>query len=261
MSSSKTSPPQAPPSPWLVAMEWRALWEFGAVLPAWPLLQRAPVGDGHPVIVFPGLSASDASTVPLRRYLGGLGHEVSGWEQGHNFGPRAGVLEDARHRVIQAFRASGGRRVSLIGWSLGGIYARELAKALPDMVRCVITLGTPFAGTPESTNAWRLYELTSGRDIRREVDHYDMPGAPPVPTTSLYSRSDGVVAWQGSIQAPCLINPHTENIEVVASHIGIGLNPSAWWAVADRLAQPEGQWQPFERKGALLGLIFPDPKR
>jgi pimeloyl-ACP methyl ester carboxylesterase len=243
-----------------MALEWRALWEFGAIAPAWPLLRRAPAGDGHSVIVFPGLSASDASTAPLRHYLASLGHEVSGWNQGHNFGPRAGVLEDARHLVMQTYRASGGR-VSLIGWSLGGIYARELAKALPDMVRGVITLGTPFAGAPESTNAWRLYELTSGRDIRREVDHYDMPAAPPVPTTSVYSRSDGVVAWQGSIQAPCPVNPHTENIEVVASHLGIGLNPSAWWAVADRLAQPIGQWKPFARSGRLRGLIFPDPTR
>ncbi len=244
-----------------MALELRAFWEFGAVLPAWPILQRAPIGDGHPVIVFPGLSASDASTAPLRHYLGQLGHDVSGWNQGHNFGPRPGVLEDARHQVVQAFRASGKRRVSLIGWSLGGIYARELAKALPDMVRSVVTLGTPFAGAPESTNAWRLYELTSGRDIRREVDHYDMPAAPPVPTTSLYSRSDGIVAWQGSIQAPCKANPDTENIEVVASHLGIGLNPSAWWALADRLAQPLGQWKPFARKGGLHGLLYPDPQR
>ena len=130
MSSTTEPRPPAAPGPWLIAMELRALWEFGAVLPAWPLLQRAPVGDGHPVIVFPGLSASDASTLPLRGYLGGLGYDISGWNQGHNFGPRAGVLEDARHHVMQTFRSSGGRPVSLIGWSLGGIYARELAKAL-----------------------------------------------------------------------------------------------------------------------------------
>jgi len=261
MSSSAETPAPSAPGPWLIAMELRALWEFGAVLPAWPLLQRAPSGDGHPVIVFPGLSASDTSTLPLRGYLGGLGYDISGWNQGHNFGPRACVLEDARHHVMQTFRANGGRPVSLIGWSLGGIYARELAKTLPDMVRCVITLVTPFSGTPQSTNAWRLYELTRGRDIHAELAQYDMPVAPPVPTTSIFSRSDGVVAWQGSIQAPSSVNPETENIEVLASHLGIGLNPSAWWAVADRLAQPPGEWRPFERKAGMHGFIFPDPKR
>ena len=255
-----TSARHTAPSPWLVAMELRAFWELGAVLPAWPLLRLAPGGDGHSVIVFPGLSASDGSTLPLRSFIGRLGYDVSGWNQGYNFGPRAGVLQAAKQQVIDTCHASG-QTVSLIGWSLGGIYARELAKELPDCVRGVITLGTPFAGTHESTNAWRLYQLTSGHDIDREVAQFDLPGAPPVPTTSIYSRTDGVVAWSASIQAPCRVNPLTENLEVFASHLGLGLNPSTWWAVADRLAQAKGQWQHFQRKGGLLGLIFPDPNR
>lgn len=247
----------AAPSAWLLAMEFRAFWEFGAVLPAWPALRRAPQGDGHPVIVFPGLSASDSSTVPLRRYLETLNYDVSGWQQGFNFGARAGVLDEAVRQVRESFDATG-EKASLIGWSLGGVYARELAKLMPDKVRCVITLGTPFAGSPKSTNAWRIYELISGRQVDRDSTHYDLPGAPPVPTTSFYSRTDGIVAWQASIQAACSKNPHTENVEVIASHIGIGLNPSTWWAVADRLAQPQGNWKPFERKGGLHGLIYPD---
>jgi pimeloyl-ACP methyl ester carboxylesterase len=250
----------APPSHWLLAMEFRAFWEFGAVLPAWPVLQRAPGGDGHGVIVFPGLGANDASTVPLRRYLGSLGYDAAGWNQGFNFGPRAGVLGAARRQLEETFARSG-RKVSLIGWSLGGVYARELAKLLPHMVRSVITLGTPFAGPPRSTNAWRIYEFTSGRAIDQDAQQYDLPAAPPVPTTSVYSRSDGIVAWQGSIQAPSRANPDTENVEVVASHVGLGLNPSAWWVVADRLSQREGEWKPFERKRGLRGLIFPDPQR
>lgn len=252
----------APPHLALLALELRAPWEFGALLPAWPLLQRAPAGDGHDVIIFPGLSASDASTGPLRRYLRSLGYATHGWRQGFNFGPRAGVLELARRQVLETCERTG-NKVSLLGWSLGGIYARELAKELPDHVRCVVTLGTPFAGPPRSTNAWRVYELTSGRAIDREADNYDLPVAPRVPTTSIYSRSDGVVAWQGSIQEPASHNPHTENVEVIASHIGIGLNPSTWWAVADRLSQPVGQWQPFDRKGlfGLKGMLYPDPNR
>ncbi|MEY4882926.1 MAG: hypothetical protein RIS34_780 [Pseudomonadota bacterium] len=249
-----------PPSAWLLAMELRAPWEFGAVLPAWPLLQQAPQGDGHPVIVFPGLSANDLSTLPLRRFLDNKGYAVSGWEQGLNLGPRVGVLDAAQKQLAANFERSG-QKVSLVGWSLGGVYARELAKVMPHAVRTVITLGTPFAGSPKSTNAWRIYELASGHKAEHEANDYDLPTAPPVPTTSVYSRSDGIVAWQASIQAPCLQNPCTENIEILASHLGMGLNPSAWWAIADRLSQPEGQWQRFERKRGLHSRIFPDPQR
>ena len=248
-----------PPNAWLMALEFRAFWEFGALLPSWPLLTRAPRGDGHSAMVFPGLSASDASTLPLRTYLQSLGYKAWGWEQGFNFGPRAGVLEQAKSQLTQTFESTG-RKVSLIGWSLGGVYARELAKELPHMVRCVITLGTPFAGSHRSTNAWRIYELTSGRSIERETSNYDLKTAPPVPTTSIYSRTDGVVAWRASIQKAAEGHAQTENIEVLASHIGLGVNPSAWWAVADRLTQPEGGWKPFERSGkltALKGLVFP----
>jgi pimeloyl-ACP methyl ester carboxylesterase len=249
-----------PPSAWLLAMEFRAFWEASTLVPAWPVLRRAPVGDGHPVIIFPGLSASDSSTMPLRHYLGTLNYSVSGWNQGFNFGARAGVLDTVSRQVVDTFEATL-KPVSLIGWSLGGVYAREIAKMLPHMVRSVITLGTPFSGSPKSTNAWRIYELTSGRKIEGESHKYDLPGAPPVPTTSIFSRSDGIVAWKASIQKASKANPHTENIEVLASHVGIGLNPSAWWAVADRLSQPAGQWTPFERKSGLHGMIYPDPAR
>ena len=245
-----------PPNLALLALEFRAFWEFGAVLPAWSALQRAPkcdaAGDGTQVIVFPGLSAGDISTVPLRKYLNGLGYATQGWGQGLNLGPRLGVLEAAQHQIRQVFEATG-CKVSLVGWSLGGIYAREMAKLLPDMVHCVITLGTPFAGSPKSTNAWRIYELATRRSSDMEHKNYDLPVAPTVPTSSIYSCSDGVVAWQGSIQAPCNINPRTENIEVFASHVGMGLNPSAWWAVADRLAQKQDSWKPFIAP-KLMGL-------
>ena len=250
------------PSPWLLAMEFRAPWEFGALFPAWPLLQRSPRGDGHTVLVFPGLSASDASTLPLRKFIETRGYATDGWNQGFNFGPRAGVLDAIKAQVRNAVQTTG-RPVSLVGWSLGGIYAREIAKELPDHVRGVITLGTPFAGPPQSTNAWRIYELVSSRSIEREREAFDLPVAPSVPTTSIFSRTDGIVAWQGSIQTPSAHNPNTENIEVVASHIGMGMNPSAWWAVADRLAQPQGSWAPFVAP-SLLGmqnLVYPNPER
>ena len=253
-----------PPSLPLLALELRAPWEFAAVLPAWPVLQRAPLGDGHTVIVFPGLTAGDTTTLPLRRYLESRNYNTLGWGQGLNLGPREGVLENAKAQLQQAADASG-NKVSLVGWSLGGIYARELAKEMPDLVRCVITLGTPFAGPHTSTNAWRIYQFASGRSIERETENYNLPEAPPVPTTSIYSRTDGVVAWRGSIQAPADHNPHTEHIEVVASHFGIGLNPCDWWAVADRLGQPHGPgvvWQPFQRPQLRgLHLVYRNPHR
>lgn len=262
----KTAHPQfldiPPPKLLLLALEFRAFWEFGALLPSLPVLGRAPPGDGHPVVVFPGLSAGDISTLPMRRYLDSLGYRTHGWGQGLNLGPRAGVVDAAKAHVVQIYRHSD-RPVSLVGWSLGGIYAREFAKelnlAVPGMVRSVITLGTPFGAAHTSTNAWRLYELASGRNIEDEMQAYDLPIAPPVPTSSIYSRSDGIVAWQGSVQAAGTSAAPSENIEVVASHFGIGLNPSAWWALADRLAQTPSQWQPFDRHSRLLRAIYPDP--
>lgn len=229
----------------LMALEARAPWELGASLAAWPLLRAAPAGDGHPVIVFPGLGAGDFSTVPIRNFLSAQGYETHGWDLGFNLGPREGVLQKSLDRVAE-IRRKAKRKVSLVGWSLGGIYAREFAKALPNDVRTVITLGTPFAGDPHATNAWRLFELASGQKIDDHAEIAHMKTAPPVPTTSIFSRTDGVVAWPLSYQEE---SAKAENIEILASHLGIGLNPAALYAVADRLAQPAGKWKKFDRSG------------
>jgi thioesterase domain-containing protein len=221
------------------------------------------------VVVYPGLSAGDVTTLPLRKYLDSLGYETHGWKQGFNLGPRKGVIAQGKAQLLELL-AQSAQPISLVGWSLGGIYARELAKELHrDLgeksrpIRSIITLATPFAIGPRSTNAWWLYELASGRQARRESEKYQLHHAPSAPTTSIYSRSDGVVAWQGSVQAAQAHNPHTENIEVLASHCGMGLNPGAWWAVADRLAQQPGRWQAFQKPG-LKGLqhwVYPNPAR
>ena len=141
-----------------------------------------------------------------------------------------------------------GGKISLIGWSLGGVYAREMAKEMPDLVRSVITLGTPFTGHPKATNAWRFYNLVSGQQSHDEDLLAEVRKPPPVPTTSIYSKTDGIVAWQ------CSINPtrhaHTENIEVHASHIGMGMNPLAMYAIADRLRQDPAHWKRFDVQGA-----------
>lgn len=242
-----------------LALEGRAPWELWASLVAMPVLKNAPAGDGHPVLVFPGLAAGDVTTLVLRNFLKDRGYIPYAWEQGLNRGPRPGVIETCMARV-QQLRAEHGRSVSLVGWSLGGVYAREIAKMVPDDVRVVITLGTPFAGHPKATNAWRLYEFASGRRIEDDANIVDLKPTPPVPTTSIFSRTDGVVAWQCSVEEE---TERSENIEVHASHIGMGMNPTALYAVADRLAQPEGQWQRFDRSGlgGLKKLLYRDPQR
>ena len=187
-----------PPSRTLLLLEGRALHELGAFMLLRPWLAAAPRGDGHPVLVLPGLLASDFSTQPLRSFLKAQGYAVHGWKQGRNLGLRPGVEEHMLARFEELYERHGGRKLSLVGWSLGGIYARQLAKRLPDKVRSVISLGSPFAGSPKATNAWQVYEFASGQSVDDRDDHIAGPLAepPPVPTTSIFSRSDGICAWQ-----------------------------------------------------------------
>ena len=244
-----------PPSPLLTALEIRASWELGAWLMSMPLLKSAPKGDGHPVLVFPGLAASDFSTIPLRQFLKGIGYTPYPWNFGRNLGPRPGVLRGCAEHVKE-LREKHGQNVSLIGWSLGGLYAREVAKIAPEVTRCVITLGTPFTGHPKANHAWRFFEFASGLKVGDPKLHEPLRHSPPVPTTSIYSRSDGVVSWKCSLETE---SPITENIEVIASHLGMGVNPATLFAIADRLSQPEGQWKKFERYG-IRKLFYPEPR-
>lgn len=250
---------QKPPSKLLFALELRALPELGSFIAAAPLLTAmTPRGDGHSVLVLPGLATSDRSTVALRTFLKSKGYDAHGWDLGRNYGPLPGIERGMVDKVDALFDKTG-RKVSLVGWSLGGIYARQLAKLMPEKIRAVVTLGSPFNGDPRATNAWRLYEFTSGHKVDDRERH--MGGAisesPLVPTTAIFSRTDGICAWQS-----CMENelPHTESIEVEGSHCGLGHHPAAVFAIADRLAQAEGTWKPFQRSG-LRAMFFPDPKR
>jgi pimeloyl-ACP methyl ester carboxylesterase len=247
-----------PPSRTLMFLEGRALPELGAFLGALPLLGLAPHGDGHPVLVLPGLVASDVSTRPLRTFLKSRGYAVSGWRQGRNLGLRPGV-QHAMVDLVHELNDAHGRKVSLVGWSLGGLYARQLAKMMPKQVRQVITLGSPFASNPKATNAWRVYEMASGRRADEEDARFGgtLAGAPPVPTTAIFSRTDGICAWQGCREQASAM---AESIEVESSHCGMGHHPAAVYAVAERLAQKEGEWAPFDRSG-WRSLVYPDPNR
>lgn len=252
-----TSPdPAAPPSRMLLNLELRAAFEFQAFVTAYSFLRQAPRGDGHPVMVLPGLSASDHSTAPLRTYLREQGYAVHGWKQGQNKGPRPGVEQALDDRLAELHDRYGAA-VSLIGISLGGIFAREMARRAPQKVRQVITLGSPIANPPRASNVWPLYERLSAREIGTWHQGRDITEPPKVPCTAIFTRTDGIVAWQGCRERK---DNWTDNIEVDGSHSGLGHNPLAVFAIADRLALPKDEWAPFDRGGVRRSL-YPDPNR
>ncbi len=234
-----------PPSPLLLLFEGRAALELGSLPLWWPVLKRQPRGDGHPVLVLPGFLASSRSTAPLRWYLQNRGYSPHRWRLGRNYGYDRGLHEKMADRVADLARRHG-RKVSLVGWSLGGVYARELAKEAPDLVRQVITLGSPFRGGARSSRVRKLYELVTGEDPAAIEDEFiqRLETPPSVPTTSIYTQSDSIVSWPASLER--LDHDRIENIGVFAAHFGLGVNPAVWIAIADRLAQPEDAWQPFE---------------
>ena len=249
---------RAPSATLLVTEPPRAGLDLAALLATWPALATAPRGDGHPVLVLPGLLTGDPATMLMRRVLRALGHEVSGWSLGLNRGPTGRVVEELRTRLERLHRDTG-RRVTLVGWSLGGLYAQELARAAPGSVRGLVTLGSPVL----RRQGWLS-------DVSRIVDRsthlprsaallprpWAEPGSLRVPATSVYTRADGVVAW-----ASCRyeIRPRRENVEVRGSHLGLAHNPAVLWLLADRLAQREGAWRPF-RPPVALRPFFPGPR-
>lgn len=250
MSSTQTLPVpfKAPPLSLLATEPLRAMFDFFA-----GKIGHAPVaiGDGHSVVVFPGLGGAPFTTSHLRTYLKESGFNAHCWGRGMNTGP-SGVLDDwlaGLEDDVRTLHASSGRKVSLIGWSLGGVYAREIAKRCPDTVRQVITLGTPFAALGGATHAGAIYKL-----LNREGSHLtpaleaQLRECPPVPTTSVYSKSDGVVCWRGCIEQKSALS---ENVEVTASHLGMVTHPGVLRIIANRLAQPEGKWRALRRRERL----------
>ena len=216
-------------------MSWAGEARAGPELAAFmataaPLVAGAPRGDGHPVLVLPGLGASDASTRPLRWFLDRLGYRTSGWGLGTNTGPSTETADDLS-ALLARIVADHGHLVSLIGWSLGGIYANALAARAPQRVRQVITLGSP---------------LTVGPNVPAGI-----------PATSVYSRSDAIVPWRSSLLPA---GPQRQNVEVRGSHIGLGHNPAVLVVVADRLAQPIASWRPF-RPPRWARRWIPAPER
>lgn len=209
-------------------------------------------GDGHPVIIYPGLGAGSLTTSQLRSHLRSCNFEVRDWDLGVNTGPEGRFdewLPPLAERVCAMFKEHG-RKVSLVGWSLGGIYAREIAKACPESVRQVVTLATPFGSLGGANHAGTIFKLLGGdtSQLTPELEAR-LRRRPPVPTTSIYSESDGVVCWRGCLEQPGRL---VENIAVHASHLGMPAHPDVLRIVADRLAQPEGRWRPYRAVRAAL---------
>lgn len=229
----------------LLGMEpFRAAMEF-----AWPGLAGPALpttGDGHPVVIFPGLGADGSSVTVLRDHCRALGYAAFDWGQGFNIGPHGPLdawLHGLAHRVT-ALLAGHAKPATLIGWSLGGLYARELGKLLAPRLRQVITIGTPF--NPDAANPGWLLRWLGG--VAAPVDAalgIRLRTPPPLRTTSIYSRSDGVVEWQACRHPrPSRL---VQDIEVQGSHIGMGWNPDVLRVVADRLGQGAGRWLPYVR--------------
>ncbi|MFE2753254.1 lipase family alpha/beta hydrolase [Actinosynnema sp. NPDC059335] len=245
----------APGLLWYLTEPTRTAVGIGQFAASRSLLRAAPSGDGHTVLVLPGLGTTDAMTAPLRKFLAGLGYDVHGWGLGLNIGPSVGVVRGMRELLREL---AVGAKVSIVGWSLGGIFARELAREHPGMVRQVITLGSPYAMTDlRQTRVNPVYQLlarfyVAGAELP-PPEHTRPPF--PVPSTSVYSKSDGIVAWQTCISTPAT---RQENVAVNSSHLGYGYNATVLWLIADRLAQRPNRWRPFTPPPGMARM-FPTP--
>ena len=230
----------------LLEGRWVAEWLSG-ILGGNPV--DLPVGDGHGVLLLPGFLAGDGSLAPMARLLRRLGYRVYRSGIPINTGPTPATVERLRRRVPEVIHRSGGP-ISIIGQSLGGIYAREIARRTHGEVRMVITLGSPFRDS-ENTRAAGLANRLSGRWEKSEARLRGRLYQPlSVPTTSVYSLTDGIVHWRACLEEP---GPRRENIEVRTSHIGMSMHASVLRIVADRLAQPPGAWRPWRREGGRIG--------
>jgi len=252
---------QGPPHLLHSLTEWRALLELGLLPGCWPLLVQAPRGDGHPVLLLPGFMADEGTLAPLRWFLTHQGYDVQTWGFGRNVGFQRRHAQALEQKIRYMHHVSG-RKVSLVGWSLGGVFSLYGAHHAPECVRQVITLGSPVSvddqGSQSPAMVKALYRLIAhplGPGVHAtqpKVKKLRERAVSPVPTSCLYSLTDGVVPPQ---EATLDGNPAMhENIRVLGSHTGLGFNPMVLAIVAERLAQPEGQWAPFQPRGWVGGL-------
>ncbi|BBH17436.1 alpha/beta hydrolase [Nocardioides baekrokdamisoli] len=219
---------------------------------------RRGIGSGRPVLVLPGFSATDGMTGRLRSHLDHRGFAAHGWGQGRNIG-LTDTLIDGLHARFEDLRTRYDQPVSVVGWSFGGVLARHLAHTYPDDVRQIICLGSPWRPDGERTRATAMFEKSREKHgisdrARPIVEQLRQPV--PVPTTAVWSKSDGVVPWRG-----CMVDassdPIAENIEVVSSHVGMVASPLTLMATVDRLSQDPNGWQAFSWRTCASGQGAP----
>lgn len=250
------------PSVWSSLLEARFFMEMALLPASLPLLMEAPKGDGHPVVLVPGFMAGESTLAALRLFLQNKGYDVHTWGLGRNVGFR-GKHANALPQKIRYLHHTTGRKVSLVGWSLGGVFSFYGAETTQECVRSIITLGSPVSvdmmGNQSPPALKAMYRLVSHR--LGASAHLMQPRAKamrehrrlPLPTSCLYSLTDGVVPPQeATIDGDPALH---ENIQVPGSHVGLGFNGIVMAIVADRLAQPEGDWKPFAPEG-LLGRVY-----
>ena len=234
-----------PPSMLLALTEaHRAIAEFVSLsVSRRSLMKVSPRGDGHPVMLLPGFLGGDGYNRAMRNFIARLGYAAHGWGQGRNLGPRDGVLEALEARVLELYEHYG-EPLSLVGHSLGGIFAREIAREYPEKIRQVISLGSPFGeGRMTGSIPARLFSTLNPPE-ELPIDEDLLADAPPVPTTAIYSKGDGIVNWQTTYQKDG--HAESQNIRVRGSHCGMTMNPAIWYIVAHVLANESHTWAPFE---------------
>ncbi|MFA7440490.1 MAG: alpha/beta hydrolase [Sphingomonadaceae bacterium] len=197
------------------------------------LIRELPNWPSRSALVIPGFLSGDWATAPMRSVLSAVGHDVHGWGMGRNLGLRPGVFE-ALERLFQRRVEAAGRPIALIGWSLGGLYATELARRYPEMTQQLITLGSPVSGHLTANNVWRRYEQIAGHPIADAPVRWQPGALPPVPFLAIQARGDGIVHPQA---ARARQGPLVENVTVAGSHSGLGWNIEAVRIIADRLAR------------------------
>ena len=239
---------------WFLTEGSRAITELGFSLPYRKLYGYDEQGDGHPVLVLPGFMTTDFSTAPLRRFIDDLGYTSYNWGLGLN---TANIrFLDILHDRLESIYESHGEQVSLIGWSLGGVFARQLAKRNPEMVRQIITMGSPFKGIHRPNNVAWIYNMLTHRKSIKEIApelFEDIPLPAPVPTTAIYTKEDGIVPWQLCMEDEDDIH---QNIRVRGSHFGLGINPSVYEIIADRLWYTSEDWEHFRARSFVQNLLF-----
>ena len=240
---------------WLMTEAVRAVTELGVSYPYQKIYNKTPKGDGHPVLILPGFLASKHSTKVLRNFVNKAGYTAYDWGIERNWG-KIEYLPFLIQR-IEELHQKHNQQVTLIGWSLGGVFARQIAKERPNLTRQIITLGSPFLDIAKPNNIAWLHTLLNGGKTAKELHPHlltNLPLPAPVPTTAIYSKEDGIVPWKACMEKE--VDHLHQNIQVHGSHCGLGMNSSVLHIIADRLQYSKENWQHFEAKGYFEGLFL-----